>query len=77
MTLRLCGRIAGILAVALALMVITMPRACAYIDPGTGSYVLQAAAATLLAAAFVVKTTWKNIVSAVSKAFSRRQPDEH
>lgn len=38
------------------------PRAHAYIDPGTGSYVFQLLIATLLGALFTVKVYWRRIV---------------
>lgn len=41
--------------------------AAAYIDPGTGSYVLQIAIAFLVGLAFSIKVFWKRIV-----AFFRR-----
>ena len=50
-----------------SIIVITSRPACAYIDPGTGSYVLQAIVASLLAAAFVLKTTWRSIKEALSR----------
>ena len=33
-------------------------NAYAYIDPGTGSYILQVLAATLLGASFMAKSLW-------------------
>lgn len=48
------------------------PReAWAYIDPGTGSYVLQTIVAGLLGAAFAVKTFWGNIKGWVSRTFGK------
>jgi hypothetical protein len=42
----------------------------AYIDPGTGSYVLQVAIAFLIGAAFSVKIFWKKISAFLRKTFS-------
>jgi len=50
-------------AAALALLVLSQGRACAYIDPGTGSYLFQLLVGSLLAAAFVIKMYWRNIVA--------------
>lgn len=43
----------------------------AYIDPGTGSIVLQMLIAGALGAAFAVKRFWKRIVSSVRATFRR------
>lgn len=59
----------------LSLTAIASKSAHAYIDPGTGSYVLQAVIASLLAAAFVIKSTWRNIKQAFVKRFARRPED--
>ena len=57
--------------VALALVCLTFPRpAYAYLDPGTGSYILQLILASLLGAAFAVKLFWKNIKAFFKGLFS-------
>lgn len=48
--------------VAAALLVLA-GTASAYIDPGTGSYILQVAIAFLVGLAFSVKVFWKRIVT--------------
>lgn len=45
----------------------------AYIDPGTGSYVLQVAIAFLIGAAFSVKIFWKRISAFLRKTFSGKK----
>jgi len=47
--------------------------ALGYIDPGTGSYVLQIAIAFLVGIAFSVKVFWKKIISFLRKAFARNR----
>ncbi len=69
-------RIAEAAGIVLSVIIMSSTRADAYIDPGTGSYVLQVLIASLLAAGFVIRATWKNIVGAVGKLFGRRNPDE-
>ena len=64
------------IAVALCLLVICSRGAQAYIDPGTGSYVLQIVIASVLAAGFVIKATWRNIVGAFTKRFAKRDADD-
>jgi hypothetical protein len=44
-----------------------------YIDPGSGSYLLQVAVAGLLGAAFAVKSFWINIKTTFRDKFSRRR----
>ncbi len=65
-------RLAEATGVAFLVLGITTTSAHAYIDPGTGSYVLQVVLASLLAAAFVVKSTWRNIRDAVGKRIGRK-----
>ena len=43
----------------------------AYLDPGTGSYVLQILLASILGALFSIKVFWSKIRSFFSKLFSR------
>jgi hypothetical protein len=45
-----------------ALLILSCPReAHAYIDPGTGSYILQLLAAGVLAALFMLKVFWAKV----------------
>jgi hypothetical protein len=55
-----------ILMICLALFVYAVP-AYAYIDPGTGSVMLQAVVAGLFAAIFFVKLSWRKFTSFFSK----------
>jgi hypothetical protein len=48
-------------------------NAYAYIDPGTGSYILQIVIASLVGAAFTLKLFWKRLRLFVSNAFSKRK----
>ena len=47
-----------------------VPVVFAYLDPGTGSYLLQVALAGLLAASYAIKVFWGRIV----RFFSRLKP---
>lgn len=49
-----------------AVILIFPLQAFAYLDPGTGSYVLQVMVGALLGGAFAVKAFWKNIRSFIS-----------
>ena len=44
-----------------------IPVANAYIDPGTGSFIFQAAIGALLAAGVAIKLFWKRIVRFVTR----------
>lgn len=76
MNCRLRTRLAEAAVVVLSLVVVSGKPAHAYIDPGTGSYVLQVVVASVLAALFVVKSTWRNIKGAVGKCFVKRTKDD-
>jgi hypothetical protein len=54
--------------------VLWIPVANAYIDPGTGSFVFQAAIGVLLAAGVALKLFWKKIVRFVTRR-DRATPD--
>lgn len=42
-----------------------------YLDPGTGSYVLQVLIAALVGLAFIIKTYWARIKHGIQKLFHR------
>ncbi|MDD2672731.1 MAG: hypothetical protein PHW43_10005 [Syntrophales bacterium] len=46
-------------------------NAYAYLDPGTGSYFFQILIASLLAALFLIKNFWSNLVEQLKKLFSK------
>jgi len=48
-------------------------NASGYIDPGTGSYVLQIAVAFALGLAFSVKVFWKKIAAFLRKTFGAKK----
>ena len=56
---------------ALGLVLWAYDYAFAYIDPSTGSYVLQWVLAGLLAAAFAVRMFWGNVKSFLGRLFRR------
>jgi len=66
---------AGLLALA-ALVLLLPTDAHAYLDPGTGSYVLQMIIAGLLGAAFAVKLSWLRIKRFVAGVFSRNDRND-
>jgi hypothetical protein len=58
------------------LLLITSRKVHAYIDPGSGSYVLQLIIAGLLGAGVALKIYWKRIIAFISGPFSRGQGEE-
>ena len=48
----------------------------AYLDPGSGSFILQLLIAAILGGAFLVKAYWRKIVSFFRSRFSGREDDQ-
>ena len=58
--------------VCLFLFHIVLPSTVyAYLDPGTGSYILQVAIAGVLGGLYALKLFWKNIKTFFNNIFSR------
>lgn len=53
-------------------MLVVPQKAHAYLDPGTGSYILQIAAAALFGSLFALKVWWRQITHFVSGIFGRK-----
>jgi hypothetical protein len=60
-------------ALVAALLLLAPDTAHAYLDPGTGSYVLQMIIAGILGAAFAVKMYWFRIKRFVAGIFSKNE----
>ena len=62
----------------LALLIIAIPcliwsqDAAAYLEPGTGSYLLQLLIASLLGVLVMLKLTWHKAVTALKHLFTRK-----
>lgn len=54
------------------LFVLFTPKAHAYLDPNTGSYLLQIMAATIFGGLFAVKTWWGEIKRFIEHTFFRK-----
>ncbi len=65
-------KIIRISAIALAVAFLAPVAALAYIDPGTGSYVIQLAIAAFVGVMFSVRIFWKKIV----RLFKKGGPEE-
>ena len=65
------------LIIFLALLVLIFPKnAHAYLDPGTGSYVLQVLAAVLFGGLFAIKAFWAHIKAFFSAIFGKGSKSE-
>ena len=51
-------------------------EACAYIDWGTGSFLIQMAIAGLVGASFAVKVFWKQIRTFFARLFGKKRETE-
>jgi hypothetical protein len=56
-----------------ALLLLSPTSAFAYLDPGTGSYVIQMIIAGLLGAAFAIKMYWMRIKRFLVGIFSKNE----
>jgi len=66
------SKIVWTLYLTLFLFFVCLPVANAYLDPGSGSFIFQAAVAAIMAASLGIKVFWRRIVS----LFSRRDTDK-
>ena len=48
----------------------------AYLDPGSGSFILQLLIASLVGAAFIIKTYWRRINTFFRQLFNKEQNEE-
>jgi len=62
--------------VVLLLAVVMTPAAHAYLDPGTGSIILQGLIAGFAAAALVARQFWHRITSFLRDPFNRKRDRE-
>lgn len=62
--------------VSVGLLLIATAPARAYIDPGTGSYLLQIAVAGLMGAVFALKLSWARVRSFARGLFAHNQAQD-
>lgn len=68
-------RISGFPAVVLFVIGLLPVQAHAYLDPGTGSFILQMLVAGLLGALLYIKLAWANVKSFFHRLFSKQEPE--
>jgi len=57
-------------------LIILVNVAHAYLDPGTGSYILQLLIGGLLGGLFAIGIFWKRLWAAIKRLFSREKPGD-
>lgn len=65
-------KISYIFLTVLFVFVLATKSAYAYLDPGTGSFILQVLAAGALGGLFAVKTFWRQITDFLRRIFSKK-----
>ena len=53
-------------------LLVSTKKAHAYLDPGTGSFILQMLAAGVLGGLFAIKTFWRQIIDFLRRIFSKK-----
>ena len=69
--------LSGDIAARMNLITIFLRNNVAYLDPGSGSYLLQLLIAGLLGSLFVVRASWGKIKTFFRKLFSRQDDDSN
>lgn len=59
----------------IALLVMTTKKSHAYIDPGSGSYLLQIFLAFVLGSSFALRSYWKKLFNYLSRFFKKPAKD--
>ena len=70
------GRLARVLFLLTLLLFVLPSTAHAYLDPGTGSYVVQLLIGTLLGGLFAVGMFWRRVVASIKRFFKRGSKDD-
>ena len=71
------GKILSLIIFFLSLCFLTFPKAAyAYLDPGTGSLIIQVIIATLVGVSFGIKMYWRKIKTFFISRFSKRKKHE-
>jgi len=67
--------LSGDIAARMNLITVFLRNNMAYLDPGSGSYLLQLLIAGLLGSLFVIRASWDRIKTFFRRLFSRRDDD--
>jgi hypothetical protein len=66
-------RITGITGCLLAISMLFPHQAFAYIDPGSGNYMIQMIVAALAGIAYTIKHWWRSIIDFFKRLFSGKK----
>jgi len=69
-------KLAATLIVVALVLVLLMDNAYAYLDPGTGSYILQLLIAGVLGGLFAIKVYWAKLKAFMMSRFGKRSGGE-
>ena len=75
-TMKVLSGFKNVLILAVILIFWPIRKAHAYIDPGTGSYIIQVMIGGLLGAAFALKVYWKKVKAYFSNLFSKHTKND-
>jgi len=64
----------GILSIVISLFF--SQEAYAYLDPGSGSYILQLIIGIIVGVSFMIKTYWRKIINLFINLFSKQKKDK-
>ncbi|MHB0937284.1 MAG: hypothetical protein ACYDCO_18240 [Armatimonadota bacterium] len=67
----------GMAALCLTVLLLTMSPACAYLDPGMGSYMLQIAIAAVIGGAFAIKVFFHRLVNWRKPPAQKPEEEKH
>lgn len=70
------SRFLDILFIFVVISVVAVKNVHAYIDPGSGSYILQIIAAGVLSSIFIIKKFWRNISQFISSFLKKSSGDK-
>jgi flagellar biosynthesis protein FliQ len=66
-------RFKKIIIAFILVQVIFIPKAYAYLDPGTGSYILQVIMAAVVGGLFITKLFWNKMKAFLNNIFDREK----
>lgn len=73
-----CKYVTNLIVWVSILFFIFSPNAqAAYLDPGSGSFIIQMIIASLVGASFFIKTFWRNIKAFFATRFSTQSKDNN
>jgi hypothetical protein len=70
-------KLLNLIWIVFVFLILSARDAHAYLDPGTGSYILQLLVAGALGSLFVIKTFWRSIVNFIRNLFPRDKKDNN